>query len=299
MNNSQVNQTLDTILDKLPTEIRGDLKARLESAIYYTPKIGIMGKSGAGKSSLINAILGQPLCQTGGVGGCTRAFQEERLQIGKREIVFMDLPGIAENSQRHEEYQKLYAEKLGDLDLILWVIKVDDRANKNDEEFYRDLIKFYRKDRILFVMSQCDKAEPSRDWDYANYRPSKEQLEIIEANQRRIANDFGVPLNTVVPVACDYYQGKFDRYNIELLVKAIIQTVPNEAKSSLYATVDKDTVTSETKKEAKGGFEDFVKAALDDVIDSAPIPAIAKPLVKKAKDWVVEKVSAAWDYFFG
>ena len=298
MNNSQVNQTLDTILDKLPAEIRGDLKARLESAIYYTPKIGIMGKSGAGKSSLINAILGQPLCRTGGVGGCTRAFQEERLQIGKREIVFMDLPGIAENSYRHEEYQQLYAEKLADLDLILWVIKVDDRANKNDEEFYRDLIKFYRKDRILFVMSQCDKAEPSRSWDYANYRPSEEQLEIIEANQRRIANDFGVPLNTVVPVACDYYQGKFDRYNVELLVKAIIQTVPNEAKSSLYASFDKTMISAESKSEARRGFEDIVKKTLDSVIDSAPIPNFLKEPAKKIKDKVVDFFSNVWDSLF-
>lgn len=299
MRNSQINQTLDSILDKLPEEIRRDLKSRLDSAIYYTPKIGIMGKSGAGKSSLINAIIGQPLCQTGGVGGCTRAFQEERLKIGNREIVFMDLPGVAENSARHEEYQRLYAEKLADLDLILWVIKVDDRANKNDEEFYRDLIKFYRKDRVLFVLSQCDKAEPSRDWDYLNYRPSNRQLEIITANQHRLASDFHVSTSSVIPVACDYYQGKFDRYNIELLVKAIIQAVPNEAKSSLYATVDKDTITSETRKEAKGGFETFVKEALDIVIDMAPIPAQLKSVARKAKDWVVEKASSLWDTLFG
>lgn len=298
MSNSQVNQALDSLLDKLPAEIRGELKAKLESAINYVPKIGIMGKSGAGKSSLINAIIGQKVCETGGVGGCTRAFQEERLKIGSREIVFMDLPGVAESSQRHEEYQKLYAEKLPDLDVILWVIKVDDRANKNDEEFYQDLIKFYRKERVLFVLSQCDKAEPSRDWDYQNYRPSEKQLQIIEANKDRVARDFDVPPSRVVPVACDFYEGKFDRYNIEQLVKVIIQSVPDEAKSSMYASVDRANISLETKKEAKGGFEKFVSEALDVAIDYAPIPAPVKKLARKAKDWVVEKISSFFDSWF-
>ena len=126
------NHILDGLLDKLPEEIRQDVKKRLTNVINYTPKIGVMGKSGAGKSSLINAILGKQICQTGGVGGCTRKFQEERSTIGNSTIIFMDLPGIAENENRDLEYKQLYAEKIKGLDLILWVIKVDDRDKQND-----------------------------------------------------------------------------------------------------------------------------------------------------------------------
>lgn len=299
MSNANSDQLLDSLLDKLPEEIRAPLKSKLDSAINYVPRIGVMGKSGAGKSSLINAILGKPVCETGSVGGCTRAFQEEHLHIGRHKITFMDLPGIAENESRHQEYSKLYAEKVKDLDLILWVIKVYDRANKNDEEFYNDLIKVYKKDRILFVLSQCDKAEPTRDWNYEKYCPSNKQLNVIKDNQNRLANDFNVPLNTVIPVACEFYDGKFDRYNVDLLVQVCVLSLPKEAKSSFYAVSDKENILLETKKEAQKGFIDYVSEALDVVIDLVPMSEPIRRIAKKAKDFVVEKAAAVWDFLFG
>ncbi|NBI13355.1 GTP-binding protein [[Haemophilus] felis] len=299
MSNANSDQLLDSLLDKLPEEIRAPLKSKLDSAINYVPKIGVMGKSGAGKSSLINAILGKPVCETGSVGGCTRAFQEEHLHIGRHQITFMDLPGIAENENRHQEYSKLYAEKVQDLDLILWVIKVDDRANKNDEEFYNDLIKVYKKDRILFVLSQCDKAEPTRDWNYEKYCPSNKQLNVIKDNQNRLANDFNVPLNTVIPVACEFYDGKFDRYNVDLLVQVCVLSLPKEAKSSFYASVDKQNISFETKKEAQKGFIDYVSEALDVVIDYSSIPHHLKSIARKVKDVVVDGFKAVWNRWFG
>ena len=42
--------------------------------------------------------------------------------------MIVDLPGVGENGQRDQEYLTLYRRMLPELDLVLWVIKADDRA---------------------------------------------------------------------------------------------------------------------------------------------------------------------------
>ncbi|OBX88553.1 GTPase family protein [Haemophilus haemolyticus] len=295
---SNTNKILDEWLDKLPNEIRDNVKNRLLKSINYEPKIGIMGKSGAGKSSLINGILSRAACKTGGVGGCTRAFQEERININGSFITFVDLPGIAESKAYHQEYERLYAQKIKDLDLIIWVIKVDDRANKNDEEFYEELIQYYEKKRILFVLSQCDKAEPSRTFDYSKFKPSSSQLDIIKQNQRRLCQSFNVLENYVIPVACDYYEGKFDNWNIPELVTRIISVVPAESASPLIKVIPNENKTQEAKKEAKSGFRETVEKIIDIAIDYAPVPPPIKTLLRETKALISKGVEKLWDFFF-
>ncbi len=297
---SNPNQILDEqLLSKLPEELRQEVKKRLIDVINYTPRIGVMGKSGAGKSSLINAIVGKQVCKTGGVGGCTRAFQEERSIIGNSTIIFMDLPGIAENQNRDLEYKKLYAEKVKGLDLILWVIKVDDRANQNDEEFYNWLIKYCHKERILFVLSQCDKAEPSRDWDYKTYQPSEAQLSIINQNKQRIVNDFKVSSDNVLPVACEYYNGKFDRWQIELLMTRVIQCIPPEASPIVYKHMDRQNRTPESDKKAKEDWGNILDKIIDFAIDNIPAPKIVKDTLKAGKEFIKDVGERVFNFFFG
>lgn len=300
MSNSsdQHNKILNDLLSGLPMEVRDEVKNRLQGVINYTPRVGIMGKSGAGKSSLINGLVGKNVCETGGVGGCTRDKKDIAVQMGSREIIFTDFPGVAENSERDKEYSKMYEENLNELDIILWVIKVDDRANSNDEAFYEWLTQHYKKEQILFVLSQSDKAEPTREFNYKAYEPSNNQLVKIQQNQMRLSSDFNVPIDSVIPVACEYYNGKFERYNFDILVNRIIQQIPNEAKSSMLSTMDKSNRSKEAKDEAKESFANLIAVALDAAIDYLPIPTPMKTVARAARDFAVSGAKKVWSWIF-
>ncbi len=167
-------------LEILPENIRESISRRINEVINYEPVIGIMGKTGAGKSSLCNAIFKGDICAVSDVEACTRETQEVRIQFGKRAIRLIDIPGVGESAVRDGEYEKLYRELLPKLDLVLWVIKGDDRAFSADEHFYKNVLKpAGGEEKTLFVLNQVDKIEPFREWDVQNAQPSPAQKKNI------------------------------------------------------------------------------------------------------------------------
>ncbi len=56
----------------LPKGAKDVFLSHLNKLINYSPTIGLMGKTGAGKSSLINALFQSALSPVSNVSGCTR-----------------------------------------------------------------------------------------------------------------------------------------------------------------------------------------------------------------------------------
>ena len=127
-------------LEILPENIRESIYRRINDVISYEPVIGIMGKTGAGKSSLCNAIFKGDVCAVSDVEACTRETHEIRIQFGTRSVRLIDIPGVGENAERDAEYEQLYRDLLPQLDLVLWVIKGDDRALGVDERFFQQVL---------------------------------------------------------------------------------------------------------------------------------------------------------------
>ena len=55
---------------------RQRLRERIEGVVNYQAVVGVMGKTGAGKSSLCNALFGQEISEVDDIGACTRYPQE-------------------------------------------------------------------------------------------------------------------------------------------------------------------------------------------------------------------------------
>ncbi len=161
MNNSEGLKSFQQSLADLPQWVSERLLQQINQLTNYEPVIGIMGKTGVGKSSLCNALFAGDISPVSDVAACTREPLRFRLQVGDRYITLMDLPGVGESGARDTEYAALYREQLPRLDLVLWLIKADDRALTVDEHFYHQVIGEVYRHKVLFVISQSDKAEPT------------------------------------------------------------------------------------------------------------------------------------------
>ncbi|EIK6332062.1 GTPase family protein, partial [Escherichia coli] len=85
---------------------------------------------------------------------------------------------MGESRDRDAEYEALYRDILPELDLVLWLIKADDRALSVDEYFWRHILHRGHQ-RVLFVVTQADKTEPCHEWDMAGIQPSPAQAQNI------------------------------------------------------------------------------------------------------------------------
>lgn len=124
-------------LQRYPHILRQHLLRELNRLVAYEPVIGIMGKTGVGKSSLCNALFRSEVCAVNAVEACTRQLQRMRLRFGTHYLTLVDLPGVGESISRDDEYRELHRELMPQLDMVLWVLKADDRAFSVEEHFYQ------------------------------------------------------------------------------------------------------------------------------------------------------------------
>jgi len=84
-------------------------------------RVSIVGQTGVGKSSLINALFGTKL-KTDPVKPCTKEIEDIPIEIKQGStLYFYDLPGIGESDEADEGYLQKYREHLQSSDVILWL----------------------------------------------------------------------------------------------------------------------------------------------------------------------------------
>lgn len=210
----------------IPSELKEKISKKLDEMRSYTPKVGVFGKTGVGKSSLCNALFGTDVCPISDIDACTREPKEVLLKLGGGGLQLVDVPGVGESGERDKEYDGLYQSLLPELDLIFWVFKGDDRAAASDEHFYKRIIKRYVEagKPFLAVINQVDKIEPFREWDEEECKPGPKQLSNIETKRKSIAGLLGIPMSKVIAISAN------ERYGLVDLVDSIIHELPNEKK---------------------------------------------------------------------
>lgn len=269
---------------EVPEEYLEDIQTHLASINGYEPLVGVFGKTGAGKSSLCNALFGKDVAKISNIRACTREAEEIAVSLGQTGIRLVDVPGIAESEERDEEYFPLYEELLPKLDLVLWVMKGNDRAYEPDLSAYKEIIKpNIGKTPFFIIINQADAIAPKEDWDKRNGQPGLAQRKNIELKRQVVAKYFRIPLANVIVVSSQR------KYGLIELVDAIVNALPKNKKGQFASHVAQTTVSEPTKRKAKNA---WIGTLSDAVIDVLPIPNTWKPLVKTGVRILIDRI---WD----
>ncbi|WP_212025520.1 GTPase family protein [Citrobacter portucalensis] len=287
MHNSDNVQTIQQTLSALPEWVSERILQHINNLTNYEPVIGIMGKTGAGKSSLCNALFSGDVSPVSDVAACTREVLHFRLQVGERLMTIVDLPGVGESSSRDAEYAALYQQQLPRLDLVLWLIKADDRALAVDEHFYRQVIGEAYRHKVLFVISQSDKAEPIS----GSGQLSTEQKQNI-SRKICLVHDLFQPVHPVCAVSVRLQWG------LRVMAGRMIKCLPREASSPVVAQLQPPFRTKAVQEKARDDFGETVGAALDAVSALPLIPAPVRAVIRAVRDTVVSVARTVWNFFF-
>lgn len=286
------SDALRASLSFLPQYACDRIISRLQHAIHYEPVIGIMGKTGAGKSSLCNALFQQPVCLTSDLMACTSEPQRLVLTVGERSMTLVDLPGVGETPEKDETYLSLYMQLLAELDLIIWVLKADDRARATDIATHRALLNAGADpSRFLFVLSQAERVPPVPDGEEWQELPSEKQRLSLAAISSLVAGQ----LPSSFPVmAVSAHTG----YNLSALVELMVHALPTQASSAVYRQLKSDHKSAESDSAVRQRFGELAGSAFDSVIDPNSLPSGWRALLCRLREKLVQLATSLWDKLF-
>lgn len=273
-----------------PQELRNKIEEKIKEIRNYTPKVGIFGVTGVGKSALCNALFGKDIAKISDVAACTREPQEIFIGSEGSGIQLVDVPGVGETVERDQEYFELYKRLSTELDLIIWVIKADDRAYTIAEMAYKEILQpNLGKCPVVFVINQVDKLNPIRDWDYENHKPGAKQLLNIDTKILEVSKAFDISVNFIQDISVE------EKYNLIDLTNKIVDILPKEKKYSIVREAKEDVKNEDIEIKGEKGIWDSIKEwvgdqwdAVSDIVAEA-IASTASNAIKKGWNLIVKK----------
>jgi len=125
--------------------------------------VAVLGKPNVGKSTLINAFVGQKIAIISPKPQTTRRRLRGILTLPQAQIIFIDTPGIHFPKHKLGEYMVETATRaLKGIDLALFMVDVSQPPPGEDEEIAR-LLREYRPAPVILVLNKIDLLRPERE----------------------------------------------------------------------------------------------------------------------------------------
>ena len=117
--------------------------------------VAIIGRPNAGKSTLLNALVGEKISIVSDRPQTTRNRITGILTLPDAQVIFLDTPGLHEPKGLLNEYMVNVArEACGEVDLVLFMVE----AGRNPGEDEREIVEFLKglKTRVFLVINKID-----------------------------------------------------------------------------------------------------------------------------------------------
>ena len=101
MSGSGTGEVLDAVTELIPEE--GETAAEKEET--HIPKFAIIGQPNVGKSSLLNALIGEERTIVSDIAGTTRDTVHTQYNLYQKEFILIDTAGIRRKSKVHEDLE--------------------------------------------------------------------------------------------------------------------------------------------------------------------------------------------------
>ena len=162
--------------------------------------VNIVGNPNVGKSTLMNALVGEKLSIVTAKAQTTRHRIMGIVNTDEYQIVYSDTPGMLKPNYRlQEDMMKFVDAAIGDADIILYVTDVVEKSDKNQEY----ILKLQKVDcPVVVVINKIDISDQPR------------VLELIGYWQETL------PGATVIPVSAK------ERFNLESVLEAVVSKLP-------------------------------------------------------------------------
>lgn len=257
-------------------------------------RIAIVGRRGAGKSSLINAIFGQERAEVGHTKSQTGIGRWYGFENESGSIDILDTRGLGEASRPEEqaltaspleEIQIAVEEKCPDVILFLSKAKEVDARLEEDLQQLQQLREMIRETHhydipVVGIVTQVDELAPLSNIDPPFDHPEKQANinETVSILTKRLSEHISKPVK-VIPVAAymEFENGKlvYDRrWNIDQLIDFLLTELPEEAQVILAKLAK---INSVQKKLARRISRSVM--GITGLIGASPIPIADMPVI--------------------
>ncbi len=134
--------------------------------------IAIIGRPNVGKSTLLNALLGQKIAAVSPRPQTTRKRQLGILTLDNAQLIFVDTPGLHTAKHKLGEFLNAEAEEaLEGVDLILWLVDASTSPTEEDKNISTLLYGISPRTPRMLVLNKSDLVQPdelsAREGEYA------------------------------------------------------------------------------------------------------------------------------------
>ena len=203
------------------------------------PRLLILGATGVGKSSLINAIFDKKLQEVGPTKSTTRKFATHKYVMDGTTILITDSPGYGEIGH-DKQYSGQVITEAKTAHAVTLVLKADEKGYERDRQIIGDAGKdpdFSLEKPLLIALNQIDKLKPRgwnppyeweappRDDDSEKVRNIREKVALVKDQFKTL---IGKREPIIVPTMADEEDGPI--FGIDKFKLKLLQILPETAR---------------------------------------------------------------------